>query len=33
MLHGLDEKRKGVIAKFPDKLKAAFEAGIGLVAG
>ena len=30
MLHGLDEKRKGVIAKFPKELKKAYEAGAAL---
>jgi multimeric flavodoxin WrbA len=33
ILHGFDEKRKGVIAKFPEELKKAYEAGIGLVKG
>jgi multimeric flavodoxin WrbA len=30
MLHGFDEKRKGVIAKFPRELKKAYEAGASL---
>ena len=30
ILHGLDEKRKGVIAKFPRELKKAYEAGAAL---
>ena len=33
MLHGLDENRKGIIAKYPDKLKDAYDAGISLVKG
>ena len=33
ILHGLDENRKGVIAKFPDELHKAYQAGIGLVKG
>ena len=32
-LHGLDEKRKGVIAKHPELLKKAFDAGVSLVGG
>jgi hypothetical protein len=32
-LHGLDEKRKGVIAKYPELLKKAFDAGVSLVVG
>ena len=31
MLHGLDEKRRGVIAKFPRELKKAYDAGAALV--
>jgi multimeric flavodoxin WrbA len=31
ILHGLDEQGKGVIAKFPDELRKAYEAGVGLV--
>lgn len=31
ILHGLDENKKGTIAKFPDELRKAYEAGIGLV--
>ena len=31
ILHGLDEKKRGTIAKFPQELKKAYEAGIGLV--
>jgi len=33
ILHGLDEKRKGTIAKFPAELHKAFQAGAGLVTG
>lgn len=33
ILHGLDENRKGVIAKFPDELYKAYQAGTGLVKG
>jgi multimeric flavodoxin WrbA len=32
ILHGLDDEKKGVIAKFPEELKKAYEAGVGLVA-
>ncbi len=28
-----DEKKKGIIAKFPDELHKAYQAGIGLVKG
>jgi multimeric flavodoxin WrbA len=31
ILHGLDEKRRGVIAKFPKELKKAYDAGAALV--
>jgi multimeric flavodoxin WrbA len=31
ILHGLDEKRRGVIAKFPRELKKAYDAGAALV--
>jgi len=31
IFHGLDENKKGVIAKFPDELHKAYQAGIGLV--
>jgi multimeric flavodoxin WrbA len=31
ILHGLDENRKGIIAKFPEELHKAYQAGIGLV--
>jgi hypothetical protein len=31
MLHGLDEKRRGVIAQFPRELKKAYDAGAALV--
>jgi len=31
ILHGLDENRKGTIAKFPGELRKAYEAGVGLV--
>ncbi len=31
LLHGLDEKRKGRIAQFPEELAKAYQAGIGLV--
>lgn len=33
ILHGLDANRKGVIAKFPEELYKAYEAGIALVKG
>lgn len=33
MFHGLDEDKKGVVAKHPDQLKKAFDAGVGLVTG
>ena len=33
ILHGLDEKKKGIIVKFPDELHKAYQAGIGLVKG
>jgi len=33
ILHGLDENKKGVIAKFPDELHKAYQSGIGLVKG
>ena len=33
ILHGLDEKRRGVIAKFPKELKKAYDAGAALVTG
>jgi multimeric flavodoxin WrbA len=32
ILHGLDEKGRGTIAKFPQELRKAYEAGVGLVA-
>ncbi|MCX5903001.1 MAG: NAD(P)H-dependent oxidoreductase [Proteobacteria bacterium] len=33
ILHGLDEKCRGVIAKFPKELKKAYDAGAALVTG
>ena len=33
ILHGLDENRRGTIAKFPKELQKAYQAGIGLVKG
>jgi len=33
ILHGLDENKKGVLAKFPDELHKAYQAGIGLLKG
>lgn len=33
ILHGLDETRRGTIARFPAELRKAFEAGRGLVSG
>ena len=32
ILHGLDENKKGVIAKLPAELGKAYQAGVGLVA-
>jgi multimeric flavodoxin WrbA len=32
ILHGLDENKKGVIAKLPEELGKAYQAGVGLVA-
>jgi multimeric flavodoxin WrbA len=32
MLHGLDESKTGVIARYPEELKKAFDAGVGLIA-
>jgi multimeric flavodoxin WrbA len=31
MFHGLDDKKRGVIARHPEELQKAFEAGVGLV--
>ncbi len=33
MFHGVDENKKGVVAKHPDQMKKAFDAGVGLVTG
>jgi hypothetical protein len=33
ILHGLDEKKRGTIEKFPQELRKAYEAGVGLVTG
>ena len=33
ILHGLDAERKGMIARYPEELHKAYEAGIGLVKG
>jgi len=33
ILHGLDDERKGMIARYPEELHKAYEAGIGLVKG
>jgi multimeric flavodoxin WrbA len=33
MLHGLDESKVGVIARYPEEMKKAFDAGVGLVTG
>ena len=32
ILHGFDENKKAVIAKLPEELNKAYQAGIGLVA-
>jgi hypothetical protein len=33
ILHGLDDEKKGVIAKFPEELNKAYQAGRALVKG